>query len=91
MTDSDIIKKISISNLNEKHVSVLTQKFIDIDGTLMQIGSNIRTGYSNSNLDRERLKNEQPENIYNSIIAIWGDRPLYIINLEEDTTEEEGN
>ena len=71
-----ITEKKEITRLTEYSVSILTKKFIEIEGKEYQIGENHRVAYVNSAKDREKLKNEQPENVVTAVMAIWGSEPL---------------
>jgi hypothetical protein len=54
---------------------VLKQRFITLDDTETQVGSNIRNAYENSDEGRKLLKSALPSEYYNAVIAVWGDEP----------------
>ena len=67
-------KKI-IKVLVEDGVIISTQKYIEIDGILNQVGDETNESYGNWASDRERLIENEPEDIVCSVFAIWGDVP----------------
>lgn len=71
-----ITEQKEITLLTKYSVSILTKKFIEIEGKEYQIGENHRVAYVNSAKDREKLKNEQPENVVTAVMSIWGSEPL---------------
>lgn len=79
-----ITENKTVDMLTEDSVSILTQKFIDIDGVTSQVGQNHRKAYVNSQSGRETLQNEQPEEVVNAVLSIWGDTPT----IEEEEVEE---
>lgn len=84
----DIIEKKTVDMLTENHVSILTQKFIEIDGVNQQVGSNHRCSYQNSETGRNKLITEQSESVVNSVMAIWGDTPTIVeteVEVEPET------
>lgn len=91
ITEKKIVDMLTINS-----VSILTQKFIDIEGVPTQVGSNHRTAYTNSALSREALQSEQPEDVVNAVLAMWGDTPTVVDTIltednevsEIETTEE---
>ena len=71
----DIKEKVTIDMLTSESVSILTQKFIELDGVETQVGQNHRIAYINSENGRLNLIKEQNETTVASIMAIWGDSP----------------
>lgn len=71
----NIIEKKIIKILVEDGVIITTQKFIDIDGKMNKVGDAIDESYGNWMSDRKRLIANEPEDVINSIFAIWGDTP----------------
>lgn len=69
----EIHEEKTIAMLTINSVSVLTQKFIEIDGVKTQVGDNHRCTYVNSKIGRQYLREQEPKNIVDSVIAIWGD------------------
>ena len=61
--------------LTSDSVSVLKQQYITLDGTDTKVGDNVRNAYMNTQSERDRLKNDLPEEYYNAVIAVWGDTP----------------
>ena len=80
----EIKEKKTVDMLTTDSVSILTQKFIEIDGVETQVGQNHRRAYVNSEVGRKYLKENEPTYIVNSVFSIWGDKPT----IEELTTEE---
>lgn len=69
----NIEERKTVDMLTKTSVSILTQKFITIDGVPTQIGENHRSGYVNSEDGRRRLLAEEPEDVVNAILSFWGD------------------
>ena len=69
-------KEISISQLTEKNVSIVTKEYITIDGVEQQLGKTKRICYNNCPYDRQRMQSSLPEEYVNKILAIWGDQAL---------------
>lgn len=61
--------------LTADSVSVVIEKFIQMDGELVQVGKRNRVAYVNSAHDRTALEEVLPESHYNAVIAMWGDEP----------------
>ena len=68
-------EKITLDNLTEKSVSVLTQQFAEINGQTVQIGENHRTAFVNSEYGRIELKDKLQEPYLSSVMAVWGENP----------------
>lgn len=68
----EIKEKITLDKLTGDSVSVLRQKFIEIDGALTQVGDNIRNAYINNETGRAMLGEVLPEEYYNAVVAVWG-------------------
>lgn len=79
-------EKKTVDMLTVNSVSILTQKFCDIDGIETQVGKNHRVSYVNSETGRQTLQGQQPEEVVNAVFAIWGDTPT--IAEATETTEE---
>lgn len=71
----EIKEKIILDMLTSDSVSVLKQQYITLDGTDTKVGDNVRNAYMNTQSERDRLKNDLPEEYYNAVIAVWGDTP----------------
>jgi hypothetical protein len=67
-------EKITLDMLTKDSVSVLRQKFITLNGTEMQVGSNVRNAYMNCENDRKILKVELSEEYYNAVMAVWEEK-----------------
>lgn len=87
----DIKEKKTVDMLTKDSVSILTQKFIELDGVNTQVGSNHRCSYSNSVYGRSELTKNEPTDVVNAVLAIWGDVTTItedsIENVFEDSTE----
>ena len=80
----EIQEKKTVDMLTSESVSVLTQKFIDVDGVQTQVGQNHRCAYVNTEFGRKAITESEPEDVVSSVMSIWGDKPT----IEETTTEE---
>lgn len=67
----EVTEKITLDMLTKEGVSVLRQRVIEIGGTEMQVGGNVRNAYMNCENDREILKAELSEDYYNAVMAVW--------------------
>lgn len=85
----DITKKVTVDMLTDKSVSILTQKFIEIDGVETQVGDNHRKAYVNTEAGRKVLESEQDESTINAVFAIWGDVPTVTNTEQKQKTESE--
>ncbi len=74
-------EKITIEMLTQDNVSILTQSFIDNNETIAQVGENYRTTYRNTERERTLLI-VLPQNVQESILAMWGTTPTVIDNRE---------
>ena len=68
-------EKITLDNLTENSVSVLTQQFANLNGQTVQVGENHRTAYINSEYGRIELKDKLQEPYLSSVMAVWGENP----------------
>lgn len=64
-----------VDMLTNDSVSIITKKFIDVDGIKTQVGENHRCAYVNSESGRIKIQKEQPKEVVNSVFAIWGNAP----------------
>ena len=80
----EIKEKKTVDMLTNESVSILTQKFIDLDGVQTQVGKNHRKAYVNTESGRKAITESEPEYVVSSVMAIWGDKPT----IEKPTTEE---
>ena len=78
----EIKEKKTVDMLTVDSVSILTQKFIDVDGVETQVGKNHRCSYANSATGRQNLQKQEPHDVVKSVFAIWGNAPT--INEEGD-------
>ena len=67
----EIKEIITLDMLTKEGVSVLRQRVIEIGGTEMQVGGNVRNAYMNCENDREILKAELSEDYYNAVMDVW--------------------
>ena len=71
----EIKEEKTVDLLTHDSVSVLTQKFIEIDGAKTQVGENHRCAYVNSKIGRQYLREQESQNVVDSVFAIWGNTP----------------
>lgn len=69
----DINESKTVDRLTADSVSILTQKFLILDGVKTQVGDNHRCSYSNSVQGRQDLQAAEPDEVVNAVLAIWGD------------------
>ena len=74
----ETIEKITLDNLNENSVSVLTQQFAEINGETVQVGENHRIAFVNSEYGRIELEAKLAEPYLSSVLAVWGDEPTVV-------------
>ena len=67
----EIKEIITLDMLTKEGVSVLRQRVIEIGGTEMQVGGNVRNAYKNCDEDKSILKEQLSEEYYNAIMAVW--------------------
>lgn len=88
----ETIEKITLDNLNENSVSVLTQQFAEINGETVQVGENHRIAFVNSEYGRIELKDKLQEPYLSSVLAVWGDEPTVVDDeLDKLLTNQESN
>ena len=68
----EIKEKKTVDMLTTDSVSILTQKFIEVNGVETQIGQNRRCAYVNSETGRNALQSAEPEEVVTAVLAIWG-------------------
>ncbi len=78
----ELTEKITLDMLNSESVSVVRQQYLNYNGTEMPVGENKRNSYLNTDEDRAILKSSLPENLYNAVIAVWGDVATVSTQLE---------
>lgn len=79
----EIKVKKTVDMLTTKTVSILTQKFIELDGIDTQVGGDHRCAYANSETGRKDLQKQEPQNVVDSVFATWGEAPTVADELEE--------
>ena len=80
----DIIENKTVDALTTDSVSILTRKYVKIDGIPTQVGENHRQAYENSEKGRISIQENEPKEVVNAVFAIWGDTPT----IDEPTIEE---
>ena len=79
----EIIKEKQIENLVKNGVIIASQEYLLREGNSRQkIGDLSREAYGNWKSDRDRLCRQEPQEIINAVMAIWGDTPT----IEEPNT-----
>lgn len=78
----EIKEKKTVDMLTSESVSILTQKFIELDGMETQVGQNHRCSYVNSETGRNMLQDNEPDDVVSAVFAIWGNAPT----IEEHIT-----
>lgn len=81
----ELKEKITLDMLTKDSVSVLRQQFLNINGTEMQVGGNIRNAYMNSKSGREQLRAALSDEYYTAVMAVWGNSST----VDEPITESE--
>ena len=84
----EIKEKKTVDMLTNESVSILTQKFIDLDGVQAQVGQNHRCAYVNTEFGRKAITESEPEDVVSSVMAIWGDKPTIEKPMTEKTEEQ---
>ena len=79
----EIKEKKTVDMLKTDSVSILTRKFIDVDGVETQVGKNHRCAYANSATGRQDLQKQEPQNVVDSVFTIWGESPTVVDELEK--------
>lgn len=85
----NVIENKNIEDLCVDGVIIATQKMlISDDEEPQKVGDVKRVSYGNWESDRKRLIENEPENIVNAVMAIWGDVPTIVeptIESKEET------
>ena len=68
----EVTEKITLDMLTKEGVSVLRQKFININDVEVQVGENVRNAFTNCEDDRKILTEQLSEDYYNAVMAVWG-------------------
>lgn len=74
-----------IETLVKDGVIILTKKYVEIDGVRNKVGEDVRESYGNWESDRQRLIDNESNDIVSSVFAIWGDTPT----IEEPSVNED--
>ena len=67
----EVTEKITLDMLTKEGVSVLRQKFININDVEVQVGENVRNAFTNCDEDKSILKEQLSEEYYNAVMAVW--------------------
>jgi hypothetical protein len=67
--------KTTLDMLTAASVSVMTQKYLEDDGTLYAVGEPHRCAYVNSTRGREELAAALEEPYLSAVMAVWGAEP----------------
>ena len=85
----NVIENTNIEDLFVDGVIIATQKMlISDDEEPQKVGDVKRVSYGNWQSDRQRLVENEPNNIVNAVMEIWGDVPTIIeptIESKEET------
>lgn len=84
----ELITTKAVDMLITDSVSILTRKYVEIDGTTSQVGENHRCAYVNSERGRALLQANEPENVVSAVFAIWGDTPTVVEEIPDVETIE---
>lgn len=71
-----IEEKIILDMLTQDSVSVITQKYIIVEGEVYPIGQPHRKAYMNTEQGRQEVIDELGEAQKNAVLAVWGDEPV---------------
>lgn len=83
----ETITKTTLDMLTVQSVSILKQEFAVINDVETQIGQNHRKAFVNSEKGRKAIAEYLTEPYLSSVMAVWGDTPVIVEDIEE--TEEE--
>ncbi|MCL1788999.1 MAG: hypothetical protein FWG33_01425 [Oscillospiraceae bacterium] len=80
-----ITTKIILDMLTRDSVSVVSQKYIEIEGVEQVVGDNVRCAFSNSKHSREKIKEylKEHSDCVNAVFAVWTDNPTINDELEK--------
>lgn len=73
----ELFTEYQLDMLNTNTVSLVSNQFIDQNGTKIQVGQTSRTCYCNCPTHRQHLQELLPEEYYNAIVAIWGNTAIF--------------
>ena len=72
-----------IDRLTANSVSIGKQEFLVNGGNTQKLGEMHRKAYFNSESGRAELKKEIPEQYASAVLAIWGDKPTVMEDVEK--------
>lgn len=73
---------ISLDELNQNSVSVVTRKYIEEDDVKYFVGDIHRRAYINSEDGRKEINEELAEPYLSAVMTVWGDTPTVVIDPE---------
>ena len=73
---------ISLDELNQNSVSVVTRKYIEEDDIKYFVGDIHRRAYVNSEDGRKEINEKLAEPYLSAVMTVWGDTPTVVINPE---------
>ena len=71
---------ISLDELNQNSVSVVTRKYIEEDDVKYFVGDIHRRAYVNSEDGRKEINEELAEPYLSAVMTVWGDTPTVVID-----------
>lgn len=77
-----MIERITLDMLTQDSVSVMTQKYVVVEGVEYPIGDPHRRAYINSATGREAVQDELPEAQIKAILSVWGESPTVSESVE---------
>lgn len=84
------IKK-SVDMLTQDSVSIATRRTVTVEGETYFAGEIHRRAYSNSPSGRQKIAENEPEEVVSAVLAMWGEtptRPDYPPNTGNEAEEE---
>ena len=89
-TKENIREQIRIYQLTRDSVYIDIERFVTVEGHELKLPLQVKP-FRNSVSGRERLQNELPDWVVNSVFAAWGDEPTYkepeMSKPSDETTE----
>lgn len=77
-----MIEKITLDMLTQDSVSVKRQRYAVVDGEEYPIGRPHRKAYVNSERGRTEIQNELEEPYLSAVMAVWGEQPTVIEEID---------
>lgn len=65
----------TVDMLTKDSVSVITRQMLNMNGVQQQVGEIHRCGYVNSTSGRNELQTQEPADVTNAVLAMWGPTP----------------